>query len=53
MASGWKTVLDWIASVEIVNASEVVVRAKSDVAKQLYIIGYIPIVPARYGGLRT
>ena len=53
MASGWKTVLDWIASVEIVNASEVVVRAKSDVAKQLYIIGYIPIVPARYWGLRN
>ena len=52
MASGWKTVLDWIAAVEIVNASEVVVRAKSDVAKQLYIIGYIPIVPARYWGAK-
>ena len=52
MASGWKTPLDWIAAVDIVNASEVVVRAKSDVAKQLYIIGYIPIVPARYRGAK-
>ena len=52
MASGWKTVLDWIAAVEIVNASEVVVHAKSDVAKQLYIIGYIPIVPAHYWGAK-
>ena len=34
MASGWKTVLDWIASVEFVNRLEVVVHAKSDVAKQ-------------------
>ena len=48
MASGWKTVLDWISGVEVVNASEVVVHANSDVAEQLYIIGYIPIVPARY-----
>ena len=52
MASGWKTVLDWIAAVEIVNASEVGVHAKSDVGTQLYILRYIPIVPAHYWGAK-
>ena len=48
MASGWGGVLDWIAGVEAPDPLTVVVRGDSDVAKQVHIMGFIPIVPAHY-----
>lgn len=48
VASGWKTILLWISSVEVVNAREVVIHSNSDVTRQLFITGYIPIIPAHY-----
>ena len=48
MASGWATLLDWITGVDTLDPLTVAVHADSDVAKQLFIISYIPIVPAQY-----
>ena len=48
MASGWATVLNWITSVDTLDPLTVEVHADSDVAKQLFIISYIPIIPAHY-----
>ncbi len=48
MASGWGGVLDWIVGVEAPGPLTVVVHGDSDVAKQVHIMGFIPIVPAHY-----
>ena len=48
MASGWGNVLDWIVGVEAPGPLTVVVHGDSDVAKQVHIMGFIPIVPAHY-----
>ena len=48
MASGWAGVLEWIIGVEAPDPLTVVVHGDSDVAKQVYILGFIPIVPAQY-----
>ena len=48
MAHGWAGALGWITDVNIVNPHTVEIRADSDVAKQLFILGYTPIVPAHY-----
>lgn len=48
MAHGWAGALAWVADVNIVNPLTVEIRADSDVAKQLFILGYTPIVPAHY-----
>ena len=52
MASGWAGVLDWITGVEAPGPRTVAVHGDSDVAKQVHIMGFIPIVPARYWGER-
>ena len=48
MAHGWAGALAWITDVNILNALTVEIRADSDIAKQLFILGYMPIVPAHY-----
>ena len=48
MAHGWAGALAWITDVNIANPLTVEIRADSDVAKQLFILGYMPIVPAHY-----
>ena len=48
MSSGWGAVLDWITGVEAPGPLTVVVHGDSDVAKQVHIMGIIPIVPAHY-----
>ena len=48
MASGWGGVLDWITGVEAPGRLTVVVHGDSDVAKQVHIMGFIPMVPAHY-----
>ena len=48
MAHGWAGALAWVTDVNIVNPLTVEVRADSDVAKQLFILGHMPIVPAHY-----
>ena len=48
MASGWGGVLDWITGVEAPGPLTVAVHGDSDVAKQVHIMGFIPIVPAHY-----
>ena len=48
MSSGWGGVLDWIVGVEAPGPLTVVVHGDSDVAKQVHIMGIIPIVPAHY-----
>ena len=46
--SGWASVLEWIIGVDAPSPDTVVVRANTDVAKQVRILGYIPIIPALY-----
>ncbi|MDE0054649.1 MAG: extracellular solute-binding protein [Gammaproteobacteria bacterium] len=48
MASGWGGVLDWIVGVEAPGPLTVAVHGDSDVAKQVHIMGFIPIVPEHY-----
>ena len=48
MAHGWAGALAWVADVNILDPLTVEIRADSDVAKQLFILGYMPIVPAHY-----
>ena len=48
MAHGWAAALSWVTEVNILDSLTVEIRADSDVAKQLFLIGYIPIVPAHY-----
>ena len=48
MSSGWGGVLDWITGVDAPGPLTVVVHGDSDVAKQVHIMGFIPIVPAHY-----
>ena len=48
MASGWGGVLDWVTGVEAPGPLTVAVHGDSDVAKQVHIMGFIPIVPAHY-----
>ncbi|MCE2426187.1 MAG: ABC transporter substrate-binding protein [Pseudomonadales bacterium] len=48
MASGWGGVLEWITGVEAPDPLTVTVHGDSDVAKQVYILGFIPMVPADY-----
>lgn len=48
MSSGWGGILDWITGVEAPGPLTVVVHGDSDVAKQVHIMGFIPIVPAHY-----
>ena len=48
MAHGWAGALAWVTDVNILNPLTVEIRADSDVAKQLFILGYMPIVPAHY-----
>ncbi len=52
MSSGWGGVLDWITGVEAPGPLTVTVHGDSDVAKQVHIMGFIPIVPAHYWGER-
>ena len=48
MASGWAVALSWVTGVNIVNPLTVEIRADSDATKQLFLLGYMPIVPAHY-----
>ena len=48
MAAGWAAALSWVTEVNILDSLTVEIRADSDVAKQLFLIGYLPIVPAHY-----
>ncbi len=48
MAHGWAGALAWVTGVNILDPLTVEIRADSDVAKQLFILGYMPIVPAHY-----
>jgi len=48
MAHGWAGALAWVTDVNIVNPRTVEIRGDSDVAKQLFILGHMPIVPAHY-----
>ena len=48
MAHGWAGALSWVTGVTILDPITVEIRADSDVAKQLFILGHMPIVPAHY-----
>ena len=48
MAHGWAGALAWVTGVDILNPLAVEIRADSDVARQLFILGHMPIVPAHY-----
>ena len=48
MALGFAGALSWVTEVNILDSLTVEIRADSDVAKQLYLLGYLPIVPAHY-----
>ena len=48
MALGFAGALSWVTEVNILDSLTVEIRADSDVAKQLFLLGYIPIVPAHY-----
>ena len=48
MAHGWAGALAWVTDVNILSPLTVEIRADSDVAKQLFILGYMPIVPAHF-----
>ena len=48
MAHGWAGALAWVTDVNILNPLTVEIRGDSDVAKQLFILGHMPIVPAHY-----
>ena len=48
LASGWADVLEWITRVDAPSPRTVVVHTNSDAAKQVNILGYIPIVSAHY-----
>ena len=52
MATGWAPVLSWITDVETPDPRTVVIHGDSDVAKQMRIISYIPIIPVSYWGER-
>ena len=52
MATGWAPVLSWITEVETPDPLTVVIHGDSDVAKQMRIISYIPIIPVSYWGER-
>ena len=48
MAHGWAGALAWVTDVNILGPLTVEIRADSDVARQLFILGHMPIVPAHY-----
>ena len=48
MAHGWAAALAWVTEVNILDPLTVEVRADSDVTKQLFLLGHMPIVPAHY-----
>ena len=48
MAHGWAGALAWVTDVNILGPLIVEIRADSDVARQLFILGHMPIVPAHY-----
>ncbi len=48
MAFGWAGALAWVTDVNILDPLSVEIRSDSDVAKQLFLLSYMPIVPAHY-----
>ena len=48
LGHGWAGALTWITEVNILDPLTVEIRADSDVAKQLFLLSYVPIVPAHY-----
>ena len=48
MAHGWAGALAWVTEVNILDPLTVEIRADSEVARQLFILGHMPIVPAHY-----
>ena len=48
MAHGWAAALSWVTEVNILDPLTVEIRADSDVTKQLFLLGHMPIVPAHY-----
>ena len=48
MAHGWAGALAWVTDVNILGPLTVEIRADSDVARQLFILGHMPVVPAHY-----
>ena len=48
MAHGWAAALAWVTEVNILDPITVEIRADSDVTKQLFLLGHMPIVPAHY-----
>ena len=40
--------ISWVTDVNILDPLTVEIRAESDVAKQLFVLGYLPILPAHY-----
>ncbi len=48
MAHGWAGALAWVTDVNILDPLTVEIRADSDLTKQLFLIGHMPIVPAHY-----
>ena len=48
MAHGWAAALAWVTEVNILDPLTVEIRADSDVTKQLFLLGHMPIVPAHY-----
>ena len=48
MAHGWAGALAWVTDVNILGPLTVEIRTDSDVARQLFILGHMPIVPAHY-----
>ena len=48
LGHGWAGALTWVTEVNILDPLTVEIRADSDVAKQLFLLSYLPIVPAHY-----
>ncbi len=48
MATGWAPVLSWITGIDELDPLTIAIHGDSDVAKQMRIISYIPIIPAHY-----
>ena len=48
LGHGWAGAISWVTEVNILDSLTVEIHADSDVAKQLFLLGYLPILPAHY-----
>jgi microcin C transport system substrate-binding protein len=48
MAFGWAGALSWVTDVNVLDPLTIEVRSDSDVAKQLFLLSHMPIIPAHF-----